>query len=156
MLFDPHPYMFLSQHLWEILLVDIPSQPTIIITMHDYHTANIILILFNLTVCILLWFMICGILAVNTTKQSVLTTKIPPIMIHNGMQTVKIIHASHAYSIRKFMNTKLKLLNCNANIYFNRNTKIWIKNEIKFQHAKKQALYTLHLQNIQKGKRKYT
>jgi hypothetical protein len=27
----------------------------------------------------------------------------------------KIVHASHAFSMYKYMNTKLKLLNCNAN-----------------------------------------
>jgi hypothetical protein len=38
---------------------------------------------------------------------------------NNWMQSLKIINASHASSIYKYMNTKLKLLNCNANIYFN-------------------------------------
>jgi hypothetical protein len=39
-----------------------------------------------------------------------------------GMRTIKIIPASQANSIntRKYMNTKLRLLNCNVNIYFNR------------------------------------
>jgi hypothetical protein len=41
-------------------------------------------------------------------------------MTHNRMHTVKIVHASQAFSIYKFMNTTLELLNCNANIYFNR------------------------------------
>jgi hypothetical protein len=38
------------------------------------------------------------------------------------MQTpkIKIVNGSQASSINKYMNTKRKLLNCNANIYFNR------------------------------------
>jgi hypothetical protein len=41
-------------------------------------------------------------------------------MLHNRTHSIKIINASHASSIYRYMNTKLKLLNCNANIYFNR------------------------------------
>jgi hypothetical protein len=36
------------------------------------------------------------------------------------MKTKKIIPASQAHSINRFTNTKLRILNCNANIYFNR------------------------------------
>jgi hypothetical protein len=32
----------------------------------------------------------------------------------------KIINASQAYSIQKYVTTERKLLNCNANIYFNK------------------------------------
>jgi hypothetical protein len=36
------------------------------------------------------------------------------------MHSLKIINASHASSIYKYTKTKLKLLNCNANIDFNK------------------------------------
>jgi hypothetical protein len=36
------------------------------------------------------------------------------------MRPLKLINASQASSIYKYMNTKLKLLNCNANTYFNK------------------------------------
>jgi hypothetical protein len=36
------------------------------------------------------------------------------------MHTIKVVYASHACSKNKYMNIKLKLLNCNANIYFNK------------------------------------
>jgi hypothetical protein len=42
------------------------------------------------------------------------------IVTHNRMQNIKVIHARQASSINNFMNTKLKVLNCNVNIYFNR------------------------------------
>jgi hypothetical protein len=35
------------------------------------------------------------------------------------LQSLKIINASHARSILKYVNTKLKLLNCNGNNNFN-------------------------------------
>jgi hypothetical protein len=84
------------------------------------------------------------------------------------MHTIKVINARHANSINKYMNTKLKLLNYNANIYFNETCleiglipkyahtkinshnktfakqienkihKLHIKNAIKFWYAKKQ------------------
>jgi hypothetical protein len=83
---------------------------------------------------------------------------------------ITIVIASQASSINKYMNTKLKLLNCNANIYFNRTCldlnltpkyaqtrinshnktcakhlegkvhKLCLKNEIKFLYTKKQNL----------------
>jgi hypothetical protein len=86
------------------------------------------------------------------------------------MHTMKVVQANHASSIYKFMNTKIKLLNTNANIYFNRIcleqnitprcaqvkihacnksvikhiepkiTKIRINNEIEFLCAKKKTL----------------
>jgi hypothetical protein len=81
------------------------------------------------------------------------------------MHTLKIVHASHASGIHKFMNTKIKLLKSNVNIYFNRTcleqnltpqyaqiklhshnkseskiTKIRIKNEIKFLYAKETSI----------------
>jgi hypothetical protein len=86
------------------------------------------------------------------------------------MHIIMVIHASHASSINKFMNSKLKLLNCNANIHFNRTClernltpkyahikinshyktiinhtetqtrKIRLRNEIKFLYATKQGL----------------
>jgi hypothetical protein len=40
--------------------------------------------------------------------------------IHNSMLLFKIINASHAYSINRYMNVKHKLLNCNANFCFNK------------------------------------
>jgi hypothetical protein len=36
------------------------------------------------------------------------------------MQTLKMVEESQARSINKYVNIKRKLLNCNANIYFNR------------------------------------
>jgi hypothetical protein len=42
------------------------------------------------------------------------------VLIHNRIHSLKILNASHTSSIYKYMNTKLKLLNCNANLYFNR------------------------------------
>jgi hypothetical protein len=36
------------------------------------------------------------------------------------MDSIKIVHASQAKSISKFNNIKLELLNCKANIYFNK------------------------------------
>jgi hypothetical protein len=39
------------------------------------------------------------------------------------MHSLKIINANHASSVYKYMNTKLKLLNCNANIYIYFNKK---------------------------------
>jgi hypothetical protein len=36
------------------------------------------------------------------------------------MHFIKIVNASQARSIYTYMNTKIKLLNCNANIYFNK------------------------------------
>jgi hypothetical protein len=83
------------------------------------------------------------------------------------MLPLKIINASHTHSINKYMKVKHKLLNCNANIYFNKicidqqlapnythikikqNTsfaakrtekeaqKLWIKNKLKFLYRKK-------------------
>jgi hypothetical protein len=86
------------------------------------------------------------------------------------MQTVKIVNASQAHCINQYTNTKCKLWNCNANIYFNKmcleqklvpkysyiklnrhnrySTKrlenqihtLKIKNELKFWYTKKQHL----------------
>jgi hypothetical protein len=36
------------------------------------------------------------------------------------MHTIRVVNASHKYCINKYMNIKLKLVNCNANVYFNR------------------------------------
>jgi hypothetical protein len=51
-----------------------------------------------------------------------LSTRVPRLctMVFWWMETIKIINASQAKSINKFLNTKLQLLNCNANIYFNK------------------------------------
>jgi hypothetical protein len=38
------------------------------------------------------------------------------------MHSIKIINASHASSIYRYMNTKLKLLNCNANSIYDTDT----------------------------------
>jgi hypothetical protein len=40
--------------------------------------------------------------------------------IQNRMQTIETVHASQARSMNKYLNTKHKLLNCNANTHFNR------------------------------------
>ena len=93
------------------------------------------------------------------------------------MQSIKVLNTSQVNSIYKYMNTKRKLLFCNANIYFNKKClennvipkyaytnittqnkkltkrikdqyyEIRIKNEIKFQYIKKQTL-NLQLYNL--------
>jgi hypothetical protein len=59
------------------------------------------------------------------------------------MHSLKSINASHASSIYRYMNTKLKLLNCNANTYFNKKclglnlTPICAQTKIKINPHKK-------------------
>jgi hypothetical protein len=57
------------------------------------------------------------------------------------MHTMKIVNASHSSSIHTFMNMKIKLLNSNANIYFNRTC---LKQNLTPQYAQ----IKLHSHNI--------